>query len=404
MIKKSVLLFSSFFVVSLICCNLSMYAQKEEKNMESVKIDTSPFEDSVHHWYDFFADEYVIQPLPDKPRYEETEIIKIADNILLFQRDNGGWPKNYDMRAILTPEQKEKLQAVKPVLQTTFDNGTTYTQVNYLAQAYTLTRQERFKEGCLKGIDFILSAQYENGGWPQYYPFLPGNADYSTHITFNDGAYIGIMNTLNCILAKDPSFSFVDQSRYEKVRKAFSKGLDCILKTQIVENGERKVWCQQHDEVNLKPAWARTFEPPCLCSDESAPVVLFLMSIENPDAKIIAAVQGAVKWLNDSKILYTRCIDDPTAPQYVSKYKVHNYDRRIVHDLNAPPIWSRYYELKTGRPIFCDRSGEIVYYMSDLGRERRSGYRWYSYSPQEVLDQYPDWLKKWSIAKNVIEK
>ncbi|MGE4586939.1 MAG: pectate lyase [Mangrovibacterium sp.] len=402
MIKKSLLLFSSFLSVFLMCSNLSVYAQKEEKNRESVKIDTSPFEDSVHHWYDFFADEYVIQPLPDKPRYEETEIIKIADNILLFQKSNGGWAKNYDMRAILSDEQKQKLLDTKSVLHTTFDNGTTYTQVDYLAQAYTLTHQERFKEGCLKGIDFILSAQYGNGGWPQYYPFLPGNAGYSAHITFNDGAYIGIMNTLNRILDKDPSFSFVDDARREWVKTAFSKGLDCILKTQIVENGERKVWCQQHDEVTLKPAWARTFEPPCLCSGESAPVVLFLMSIEHPDNRIIAAVQGAVKWFGESKILNTRCIDDPTAPKYISKYKVHNFDRRIVHDLNAPPIWTRYYELNTGRPIFCDRDRLIVYHISDLGRERRSGYSWYSYAPLEVLDRYSEWQKKWAKGDHIL--
>jgi len=389
----------------LICLfNFSVLAQSKKNSTGPERIDMSPFEDSTHHWYDFFADEYVIQPLSDKPQYKETEIIKIADNMLLFQRDNGGWPKNYDMRVILTEGQKKKLQGVKSVLSTTFDNGTTYTQVNYLAQAYTLTHQKRFKKGCLKGIDFILSAQYENGGWPQYYPFLPENAAYSTHITFNDGAFVGIMNTLKLILDGDPSFYFIDNVRREKVKDTFEKGLNCILETQVVEDGVLKVWCQQHDEVTLKPAWARTFEPPCLCSDESSPIVLLLMSIENPDDKIIAAVQGAVKWLNDSKILYIRCIDDPTAPQYVSKYKIHNYDRRIVHDLNAPIIWSRYSELKTGRPIFCDRSSEIVYHMSDLGRERRSGYSWYSYAPQEVLDQYPAWLKKWSIEKNVIEK
>ncbi len=47
--------------------------------------------------------------------HKETEIIKIADNILLFQRDNRGWPKNCDMQAILTDGQKGKAIAVKHI-------------------------------------------------------------------------------------------------------------------------------------------------------------------------------------------------------------------------------------------------------------------------------------------------
>ena len=212
----------------------------QNANKEKPSIDTTPFYDSVHHWYDFFSNDAVIHPLPGKPQYDETEITKIADNVLLFQRDNGGWSKNYDMRAILTDEQKEKLKEAKPILHTTFDNSTTYTQINYLAKAYEITNQDRFKEGCLKGLQFILNAQYDNGGWPQYYPPLPDNAGYSTHITFNDGAYVGVMNTLKSIIDDDPSFAFVDNAMRKKVKQAFDKGLDCILKTQIVEDGVKK--------------------------------------------------------------------------------------------------------------------------------------------------------------------
>lgn len=390
-------------IISLmVCFNLSVFSQTEIQQEQPKRIDTEIFENSTHHWYEFFTDDYVISPLPGHPQYDETEIEKIADNILLFQRDNGGWPKNFDMRAILNDDQKAKLQAAKPVLHTTFDNATTHTQVLYLAQAYTITGVEKYKDGCLKGLDFMLSAQYPNGGWPQFYPPLPTNNEYSKHITFNDEAYVGIMNVLKCINDEDPSFAFVDKARREKVKMAFEKGLDCILKTQIIEDGVKKVWCQQHDENTLKPAWARTFEPPCFSNEESAPLVILLMSIDKPDKRVIDAVQGAVKWFNDSKIRYTRCIDDPTAPEYVSKHKVHKYDRRVVHDLNAPLIWTRYSELGTGRQMFCDRSSEVVYNMADLGRERRSGYRWYTYAPQQVMDAYPDWQQQWAKNENVL--
>lgn len=385
----------AFLVFGLV--SFSAYSQAES-------IDMSPFADGANHWHRFFTDWDIIAPLPGNPLYEETEIVAIGDNILLFQRDNGGWAKNYDMQSILSEEQKEKIEAQKPVLHTTFDNATTYPHVDYLAQAYTITKLERFKEGCLKGLDFILEAQYDNGGWPQYYPPLPENSGYSKHITFNDEAYIGIMNVLKKIVDNDNNFSFLDDTYRSKVNIAYKKGLDCILKTQIVEDGVLKIWCQQHDEVTLQPAWARTFEPPSLCSDESAPIVLHLMSIENPSDKIVASIQSAVKWFDDSKILNTRCIYDPTAPEYVSKHRVHRYDTKVVYDLNAPPIWTRFYELNTGKSIFCDRSGEILYNMSDVGRERRSGYRWYVYAPQDVLDMYPAWQKRWAKDENVLSR
>ena len=70
------------------------------------KVDPGPFADNSGHWYSIFDKSNIINPLPGTPKYKPTEITKIADNILLFQKDNGGWPKNYDIFAILTDSQK----------------------------------------------------------------------------------------------------------------------------------------------------------------------------------------------------------------------------------------------------------------------------------------------------------
>lgn len=364
-------------------------------------ISMQPFGDSMRHWYGIYDKGNIIFPKINQPRYDESEIEKIADNILLFQRNNGGWPKNYDMQAILTKEQADSVRNTKHILHTTFDNSTTHTHIDYLAQVYTITGVKKYMDACLKGIQFILNAQYANGGWPQYYPLEKG--DYSTHITFNDGAYVGIMNILKKIKDGDPSFAFVDKKMKEKVKKAYEKGLDCILKMQIVDNGKLTAWCQQHDEVTLKPAWARAFEPPSICNGESVPVVLMLMEIENPSDKIIQAVQGAVKWFNDSKILNTR-VETVRAEPEKSQWRTSSIDRVVVIDSTAVPIWTRYYELGTERPLFCDRNSKFLYSMAEVSRERRSGYGWYTYAPQEVLDRYPEWQKKWALNNDVLKK
>lgn len=391
---------SLLFGILLTSFSFLYSAAQSEKDKKTSVISTKPFNDSMNHWYGIADKSNIVNPIPNQPRYEESEYTKIADNIIYFQRDNGGWPKNYDMRAILTPEQINDIVGSRSVLHTTFDNGTTYTHVYYLAQVYTLTKIEKYKTACLKGIDFILEAQYPNGGWPQYYPLEKG---YSRHITFNDGAYMGIMNLLDKIVSNSPEFDFMDAATKNKVNAAYQNGIDCILKTQISDHGKLSAWCQQHDEVTLLPVWARKFEPPSISNAESVDIVLFLMKIENPSEQVIRAVQSAVKWFEDSKIYNTR-VETFEAPEMDSKFKKIKDDRRVVNDPTAPPIWTRYYELGTGRPLFCDRDSVYLYSLAEVSRERRTGYAWYTYNPEKVLKKYPEWQKKWTPETDVLKK
>lgn len=387
-------------ILLTIISNLPLYAQLQVNDEKRDSISMIPFFDSVHHWYDIHDDGNIVNPIANQPRYKETEITNIADNILLYQRDNGGWPKNYDMQAILTNEQVDSLVKTKDQLNTTFDNSTTYTHIEYLAQVYTLKKAEKYKDSCLKGINFVLSAQYPNGGWPQYFPL---RENYSRRITFNDGAYLGIIVMLKKIIDNNPDFSFIGNEVRKEVRRAYEKGLECILNSQIVDNGRLTAWCQQHNEIDLKPAWARAYEPPSICNGESAPIVLFLMNLDNPDQRIIESVQCAVKWFNDSKIYYTR-IKTVAAPLEKSQWRNSTSDQVVVIDSLAPPIWTRYYELGTERPLFSDRNNKFLYSLAEVSRERRSGYSWYTYAPKMVLDKYPEWQKKWAPYQNVLKR
>ena len=385
--KRIVLAVSSVFF-----CFVS-YALAKPDNKEN-QIDTNDFYDSAHHWYDIYDAENVINPEPNQPRYKPTQIKEIADNVLLYQRDDGGWPKNYDMRAILTVEQQDRVLKAKSALHTTFDNCTTYSHIKYLAKAYQITGVEKYKDACLRGIDFTLSAQYPNGGWPQFFPL---ESNYSRRITFNDDAMTGVMIMLKDILDNKPYYSFVDSARREKIKIAFDKGLSCILKCQINDKGTLTAWCQQHDENTLSPAWARAYEPPSICGRESAPIVLLLMSIDKPSPEVIKSVNSAVKWFEDSEIKGIR-VEEFNTPDFQTPLRTLKTDRRVVEDKSAPPIWARFYELGTHRPLFSNRKSEMLYSLDQVDRERRA-YGWYTYEPQTVLDQFPAWQKKWITAQ-----
>ena len=352
--------------------------------------EVSRFGDSARHWYNIFDDERVIQPGSDRERYSPSEYVKIADNILLFQKDNGAWAKNYDMLAVLTEAQKDSVLESKNVINTTFDNGATHSQLTYLAEVYTLTKDEKYKSSFLKGLTFTLNTQYDNGGWPQGFPDTSG---YRKYITFNDGAMIGIMTMLQRITYNDSNYNFITDSLREKVKIAYDKGIDCILKCQIVEQGKKLVWCQQHDNLTLKPQDARTFEKASICNSESADILNLLMNVKNPSPEIIKSVKSAVEWFKESEIHGIR-LEWIEAEQEKFIYHTTNQDRIVVEDKNAPRIWARFNELETHRPLFCGRDGIVKYNMAEIDRDRRTGYAWYIYDPEEILEIYPEWLSR----------
>jgi PelA/Pel-15E family pectate lyase len=373
-----------FFVIFTLFI-LQTFAQPKNSNFEY--IDTAIFQDNVHHWFNIADKSKLIQPKKNQARYKPNELEAIANNILLYQKNNGGWPKNYDMQAILLKEQIDTLMAAKNDTNTTFDNRTTFSHIECLSRIYYLHKNEQYKIAALKGLDFILQSQYANGGWPQFFPL---KKDYSRHITFNDDAMMGVMQLLKSINDNNIEYNYIDPVRKSKLTIAYQKGIHCILKTQINNNNKKTAWCQQHDEFSLNPVWARKFEPPAICNNESVEIVLFLMSIKNPSTEIIQAIENAIQWYQKSKILNT-IVKTIQAPKLVTRFTTSYTDKVVVTDSAATPIWTRFYHLETEQPIFCTGTGQVVNSLAEVERERRDGYAWYTYKPQKALKRYKEW-------------
>ncbi len=316
--------------------------------------------------------------------YGGKEAARIADNVLLYQHDNGGWIKNTDMAAPLSPSEHARLEKEKAnITETTIDNHSTYTQIAYLARVNLAHANPAYQAAVVKGLDYLLAAQYANGGWPQFFPLRKG---YYTHITFNDDAMIGVMKLLRDVGENDPAYRLLDAARKEKARKAVQRGIDCILKTQIVVNGKKTGWCQQHDEKTFAPAPARAFEPVSLTTNETVPMVEFLMDTYKPTDAEKAAIEGAVAWLKTASVANVRYERKP-APDTPK-----GYDMMIVAAPAAPPIWPRMVEVGTNKPLFTGRDSVIKYRVSEIEYERRVGYQWYGTRPAKLIDtEYPAW-------------
>ena len=317
--------------------------------------------------------------------YGSAEAVRIADNLLLYQHDIGGWDKNLDMAAPLGGPDRARLEKEKhdPASHSTIDNRSTYPQMEYLARVYTASRQPRFAAAFRKGFAYLMQAQYPNGGWPQFYPLRHG---YWDHITYNDDAMIGVMEMLRAITRHAPEYAFLTDAERGRAQKSMDRGIDCILKTQARQHGKLTVWCAQHDEKTLAPAKARAYEHPSLSGSESVGIVEFLMGIEKPSPEIVRSIEAAVQWFRAVKITGLRewLKPAPGTPK--------GWDKTMVEDAKAAPLWARFYELGTHRPIFSGRDSVIRYSIAEIEYERRNGYRWYTDRPARLLDEeYPKW-------------
>ncbi|WP_194765979.1 pectate lyase [Tamlana sp. I1] len=309
-----------------------------------------------------------------------------AENMLLWQRNNGGWPKEpHNDFSGYSREQTdaEKTAALngKGYTDTTIDNDHTVGEIKALLDAYRLTFNPAYLEAAENGLKYLFEAQYDNGGWPQYYPDKSG---YRHQITFNDNAMVNVMNFMWDISKGENDTDNFEDSYKEKALNAFNKGIDVILKTQITVNGTKTAWCAQHDEITLLPATARSYELPSISGSESVGIARTLMLVESPSSEVKAAVKAAIEWFEDAR-LYD--IDTKKTADDV-----------IVVTAPGNIIWARFYDLESNEPFFCGRDGIKKSTLAEIERERRTGYAWYGTWPKNIIGtEYTNWKSKHGI-------
>ncbi len=342
------------------------------------------FADCIHHWRN-------ANPITDYPRLADADVRGIADNILLYQRANGGWRENEDPLRILPAEEQARILADRTKTDTSLDNRNTWPQVEYLAGAFRLTGDPRYRDAAVRGLDFIFSAQHASGGFPHSFP---STESYKPHLTFADDILPDVLRFLRKVAAGAAPFEFIDAERRARAAAAFARGDACILALQVRQSGVPTVWAGQYHHVTLAPVGARAFELPALVSRESVAVVRYLMSIESPSPEMVRAIDSAVAWFERVSINGLRLETFAAEP---IKYQWHTSttDRRTVPDASAPPLWARFYDLKTSEPFLANRDGERVFSLAEVARERRTGYDWYGRWPEELLRKdYPAWRRQ----------
>jgi len=329
----------------------------------------------------------------DAAWYGSPEARAIADTIVSFQTPSGGWSKNQDrtkpprLRGQRYANNAETMEVGTGSFDAprdrywtfvgTLDNGATTTEMRYLArvQAQLPGKDgDAYRASIRKAVDYLLMAQYPNGGWPQNYPLEGGFHD---GITFNDNAIAEAAMILEDIAEGHADFAFVPQDLRQKAGAASARAIRPILDAQVVVDGKKTMWPQQVDAITLKPISARNYEMRSLASAESTEVLLFLMRQPNPTPEIRAAIDAGIAWLKAHAIhdkAFTKVSDQE--------------GRKLVDRPGAGPIWSRNYDIQSGKPIFGDWDKSIQDDVNNISKGRRNGYSWYNAAPQKAIDAY----------------
>lgn len=253
----------------------------------------------------------------------------VARALVWGQRQIGGWDHCVDV-SDLTPDANTPIRKEG---RCTFDDNITQGALKFLIEADSVIDEPWLTEGVKLGIAFMIKSQFANGAWPQWYPLRGGYHDY---YTFND-------NTINdCI---DVMLRAHEAYGRDEYLACAERGGDFIIASQLP--GPQAGWAQQYSH-DMKPAWARSFEPPGVCSAATARNIRTLVQlyIYTKDDKYLAPIPAAMEWLDNSKI--------------------------------RDNLWARLYQIKTNRPIYGDREdGNKVHYdYEKVSLKERTSYGW----------------------------
>ena len=200
----------------------------------------------------------------------------------------------------------------------TFDDAGTAEASQLLLRVYLEKRERRYRAPLDKAIQFVLDAQYANGGWPQRYPFVQnggvhGHADYTPYITFNDDV---AGENLEFLLYAWHGLA-VNGRGDARLLDAIHRGMDIYVKTQ--QPMPQPAWGLQHFPDTLKPAGARTIEPQAFATHTTGANIKSMLGFYRltGDRKYLTRLPEALDWLDQVKTPQNLIAPGRTHPTFI---------------------------------------------------------------------------------------
>jgi PelA/Pel-15E family pectate lyase len=309
-------------------------------------------------------------PLPEAPT-GSAEDLALAATLISYQVPAGGWSKHVDYRpGARKPGMAWTSQENAHHYAGTFDNRATTKQLHFLAALQARVPTAEIKASVERGIDYLINAQFPNGGWPQCYPLEGG---YHDGITLNDGAMLYVIETLQLVAGGKGDFAWIDAERKAAAVASLNKGVQALLQLQYKVNGKPTIWAAQYDAFTMQPVGARGFEVMSLSGGESVEVIRTLFKIRPVTAELQQSIESACAW-----------------------FAAHALP--VEQNASGTLSWPRFIDIHTLAPLFPGKSdGKCWPTLAELKKHNPVGYDYQVTKPADL----PKWLDKW---KKTLEK
>lgn len=300
-----------------------------------------------------FLDAY--KATKDEYYYKAAE--KVAGALIFGQQDSGGW--NYMIDFAGDASNRNWYNTIGKNAwgfeehnhyygNATFDDEVTSQASRFLLRMYLEKLDVSFKPSLDKAINFIIQAQYPLGGWPQRYPlkhdYPHGNyEDYTSFYTYNDDVILGNLNFLiDCYVTLGE----------KRLLDPIQRAMNFFIISQ--QGNPQAGWGQQYD-MDLKPAHARSYEPPALLPGQTFSNCMSLINFYEytGDRKFIARIPDAIKWLESIQLP-----------------KSETADGRYTH------------------PVFAETGSNKQLYAHRTGTGVKDGHYWWDYNSENPLLHY----------------
>jgi len=242
----------------------------------------------------------------DEYYYEAAQ--EVAASIIEAQHPAGGWNYHYDFDGPASAQRWYdtigkngwRLEEFHHYYgNATFDDAGTAEASQFILRMYLEKRDAAYAEPLERAIRFMLDSQYDNGGWPQRYPFvedapaLHGRPDYTRYITFNDD-----------VAGENIKFLLMVWQTMgdERALAAITLAMEVFLPTQ--QSAPQAGWGLQHTVEDLKPIGARSYEPDSIVTHTTAANIALMLNFYEwtGDLRFLERLPEAMDWLDSVRL------------------------------------------------------------------------------------------------------
>lgn len=221
----------------------------------------------------------------------------------------------------------------------TFDDAGTSEASQFLLRMYLEKREDTYEAPLQRAISFVLDSQYDNGGWPQRYPFvedapdLHGRPDYTRYITFNDDVADENIKFLLMVYQ-----ALGDERALESIMSAME------IFPATLQPSPQAGWGLQHTLDTLEPIGARSYEPTALVTSSTAGNAAQMMDFYEwtGERRFLEPLPDVFDWLESVRLAPEQVV--MTGREYPTFIEIGTNKALINHRRGSNVINGEYYQ------------------------------------------------------------